>query len=145
MVRMAPRQSNNPKRRLIAANSVNAERLLVLANSVAYTGSALHKRSPGNYNFSPPTNPRPSKSLCDGKRALLREEAANLLRTGILNGFVSFFSDNTFPKYVWCVDACGDVYEAKFDNLGYHGYRLEETDDFRLYIKEEWAQRCRQP
>jgi len=54
---------------------------------------------------------------------------------------------DAFPKFVWCVDVDGEVYEAKTDpmTLGiYHGYRLEEDDDMRDYVKAVWKQRCPQ-
>jgi hypothetical protein len=58
------------------------------------------------------------------------------------------FSDYFFgkhPKYVWCVDEDGEVYEAKTDGVApgkYHGYRLEEEDDMRAYIEQVWKTRC---
>jgi hypothetical protein len=62
----------------------------------------------------------------------------------LLNGFFSDFPDGGTPKYVWSVDADGEVYE-KVDSHGYHGYRLEEEDDFRSLILKEWAKRCSPP
>jgi hypothetical protein len=114
-----------------------------LAARLPYTGSALHKAHPGDYGFHPPVNPRPFKSLCDGKRVILKDEAAELLRQGVLDGLFSDFPDNGAPKYVWTVDADREVFEAKVDSSGYHGYRLEEEDDFRRLVLREWARRCR--
>jgi hypothetical protein len=115
-----------------------------LLHDAAYSGSALHKRHPGDYGFHPPVNPRGWKSLCDGKRVVLKAEAGELFRQGVLNGFFSIFRNDERPKYVWAVDAAGEVYEAKVDSHGYHGYRLEEEDDFRPLILKEWARRCSQ-
>jgi hypothetical protein len=139
---VAPRQSKNPKRRLAPPDRLDPLGREVLAAKLLYTGSALHKRRPGDYGFHPPVNPRTWKSLCDGKRPILRTEAAELLRQGLLNGLFSDFPDRGTPKYVWSVDAGGEVYEAKIDSEGYHGYRLEEEDDFRPLILKEWARRC---
>jgi hypothetical protein len=87
-------------------------------------------------------NPRPWKSLCDGKRAVLKAEAEALLRQGVRNGLFSDFVDHQMPKYVWSVDGDGEVYEAKIDRDGYHGYRLEGEDDFRALVLKEWTRRC---
>ncbi len=59
-----------------------------------------------------------------------------------MNGMFSNLSDDGTPKYVWAVDAEGEAYEAKIGNNGYHGYRLEEEDDFRGFVLKEWKQRC---
>ena len=50
------------------------------------------------------------------------------------------------PKFIWCVDDDGEVYEAKTDAVTpgtYHGYRLEEDDDMRRHVESVWNQRCR--
>ena len=65
-----------------------------------------------------------------------------MLRQGVLGGLFSDFPDQGVPKYVWGVDSDGDVYEAKIDSNGYHGYRLEEQDNFRLLVLKEWRRRC---
>jgi hypothetical protein len=140
-----PRAGNNPKRRIALADALNAQGREELANRLVYSGSGHHKRFPGNYNFIPPVSPRPSKSVCDGLRAILLQEAQQLFRRGVLNGFFSEFADDELPKYVWCVDEDGEVYEAKVGADGsYHGYRLEEEDSMRDYVKAVWKQRCRQ-
>jgi hypothetical protein len=109
---------------------------------VTYVGSALHKRHPADYGFQPPVNPRPWKSLCDAKRVILKAEAEALLRQGVVLGLFSDFPDDGAPKYIWSVDAEGEVYEAKIDSNGYHGYRLEKDDDFRPLVLKEWTRRC---
>ena len=53
----------------------------------------------------------------------------------------SDFPEGGAPKYVWSVDAEGEVYEAKIDRQGYHGYRLEEDDNFRDRVLREWRAR----
>lgn len=70
-----------------------------------------------------------------------------MLRKGILCGMFSDFSFGKHPKFVWCVGADGEVYEAKTDAVTsgvYHGYRLEEDDNMRDYIKRAWKERCPQ-
>jgi len=58
---------------------------------------------------------------------------------------VSDFSSPGFPKFIWCVDDDGAVYEAKTDARApgaFHGYPLEAEDDFRTYVLAEWKKRC---
>ena len=111
-------------------------------------GSAHHKSKPADYGFTPPTSPRPNKSLCDRKRIVRKEEAKALFLQGLSRGMVSRYAKNGFPKYVWAVDQYGEVYEAKvgsLDGQSYHGYALsadEERDQCRLVITE-WTARAR--
>lgn len=140
------REGNNPKRRLAAADALTAEEREKLASKVEYDGSGHHKRFPANYGFNPPTSPRPSKSLCDGKRIILKAEAQALLKSGAERGMINAHSYSGFPKFIWSVDAEGEVYEAKTDenSVGhYHGYRLEEDDAMRELVKKNWKLRCR--
>ncbi len=141
---MTVRQSSNPKRHLAPPDRLDQPGRQALAARLVYTGSAHHKRQPSDYGFHPPVNPRPWKSLCDTKRVISSAEAAELLRRGVLDGLFSDFPDDGVPKYVWSVDAERDVYEAKIDSGGYHGYRLGEDDDFRNIVLKEWARRCSQ-
>lgn len=114
-----------------------------LLMNVRYVGSGHHKRSPGDYGFER-TNPRPTKSLCDLRRAITLEEAKSLLQAGIRKKMISVPLDNGFPKYIWSVSDSGDVFEAKThqNTLGmYHGYPLEGEDDMREYVLKMWAER----
>jgi len=141
---VSKRQSNNPKRRIAKPGSISETKLTAWSDSLAYVGSALHKRKPGDYGFRPPINPRPSKSLCDDVRALPRAEARRLFEEGIRKGVVSEPpSDEAHPKYVWSVDDDREVYEAKLGNDGYHGYRLDREDEkvMRQYVLDEWDRR----
>lgn len=56
------RQGNNPKRRVAPRGTVSPEIQSNLAEA-RYAGSALHKSKPADYEFHPPVNPRPDKSL----------------------------------------------------------------------------------
>ena len=136
------RQGNRPDRRIARSDLLDGGERERLANRVAYVGSAHHKRSPGDYGFHPPANPRPSKSLCDGNRVVPKEEALRLLKSGISAGMFSTFTGDDLPKYVWCVNSDGEAYEAKLGTGGYHGYRLEEDDDMRSIVIKEWKERC---
>jgi len=59
---------------------------------------------------------------------------------------VSPFAPGGVPKYVWAVDAEGEVYEAKTapnSETAYHGYRLGDDDaDMRQLVRKEWRRRC---
>lgn len=140
------RHGNNPARRLMQEGTYDHAALQALTGRVTYVGSANHKLKPGNYGFVPPVNPRASKSPCDDRRSVLIEEARSLLEIGIGLGMVSAFEGDGVPKYVWTVDADGEVYEAKTkpgQERCYHGYRLGEDDRaMRELIREEWKRRC---
>ena len=144
---MPIRQGNNPHRRLISRDDLDPEDLGRIAREARYVGSAHHKSKPADYGFTPPTSPRPNKSLCDGKRTVRKREAKALFLQGLSRGMVSRYAKSGFPKYVWAVDQDGQVYEAKVggDGQSYHGYALspyEERDLCRLVITE-WEARAR--
>lgn len=143
---MTKRQSNRPDRRLAPANTYPPDVLAALAKAVSYDGSGIHKLRPGDYGFTPPVSPRPSKSVCDDLRPVLKAEAGRLLRQGILCGMVSPFASASIPKYVWAVAPDGEVFEAKTkpgQESVYHGYRLGDDDSvMRDLIRREWKARC---
>ena len=141
------RQGNNPKRRLAPRDELDAEDLRRLAREARYVGSAHHKSKPGDYRFTPPTSPRPNKSLCDGKRIVKKREAMELFRQGLSRGMVSRYAEGGFPKYVWAVDWDDEVYEAKLggdDRQSYHGYALNADGERDLcrWVIREWNARA---
>lgn len=118
-----------------------------MAERLSYQGAPFHKLHPGDYGFLPPASPRPTKSTCDELRPVRRAEAVSLFRHGIAAGMVSRLGPGGVPKYVWAVDAAGEVYEAKTKPPGtsYHGYRLgDDEPQMRRYIVGEWRRRCPQ-
>lgn len=122
------RRQRNPKRRLHAG--LDRARAGELAGTLRYRGSPLHKRSPGDFGLTPPSAPRPGKSLCDGAGVLDVARASGLLRDGVLQGLVSPDANEGCPKYVWAI-ADGCVLEARCDDANratYHGYPLEPND-----------------
>ncbi len=127
------------------ANTVPAAELKRIASIAQYGSSANHKLRPGDYGFTPPSNPRPSKSPCDDLRQVLKLEATKLLREGIRRGMVSRIEPNHVPKYVWAVDQRGEVYEAKTkpgQETTCHGYRLGEDErQMRAEVLSEWNKR----
>ena len=144
---MPQRQGKNPKRkrRLAPRDELDAEDLRRLTREARYVGSAHHKSKPGDYRFTPQTNPRPHKSLCDGKRIVKKREAMELFRQGLSRGMVSPYAKNGFPKYVWAVDQDNEVYEAVVGRDGsYHGYALnaDREQDLCRRVITEWNARA---
>ena len=136
------RQGNDPTRRIIPIGTLGSS-IRSKLDKTHYVGSAHHKRHPADYGFTPPVNPRPSKSLCDDVRIIKRREAIKLFRSGIHLDMVSSCLRNGLPKYVWAVDNDGNVFEAKWDSDGYHGYRLRLKDSMRAYVVANWKERSR--
>ena len=140
------RPGNNPKRRIAPADLLTEAQRAELARVVKYVASGHHKRNPANYGLQR-TSPRPTKSLCDLLRIVPLDEAKAMIQKGILCGMISEFVFGAYPKFIWCVGEDGEVYEAKTDPVVpgvYHGYRLEEDDNMRDYIRAVWKQRCPQ-
>ena len=138
-----PAQSNNPKRRIVRKGYFTPAELEGFGSRSRYEGSAHHKLKLADYGFSPPVNPRASKSPCDDIRVILREEASRLLAAGFAKGMVSACDPDDLPKYVWAVDDKGEAYEAKLGRDGkYHGYRLSVDDpDMRKLVLQAWSER----
>jgi hypothetical protein len=140
------RLGNNPKRRIAPPDLLTVAQRAELAQAVKYVASGHHKRNPADYGLER-TNPRPTKSLCDLVKIVPLDEAKAMLGKGILQGMFSDFFFEEYPKFIWCVDADGEVYEAKTNPVTrgvYHGYRLEEDDNMRANIERVWNQRCPQ-
>lgn len=112
-----------------------------LANNVRYIGSPYHKRNPGDFALTPPSQPRPDKTLCDGAGIFKVVDAQRWLEEGMRRGMISPTMQNGFPKQIWAVTDEGVVLEAKYNNEGpgnYHGYPLFTPDPFRLVVLDRW-------
>lgn len=119
---MPKRDGNSPRRR-ISNPCPEQSALKEFAATARYSASGHHKRNPADYGLER-TNPRPTKSLCDGRRSLVKAEAEALLAKGFLTGLVSRTEPFGWPKFVWSVDADGVPYEAKTSETApgqYHG------------------------
>jgi hypothetical protein len=126
---MRARRSSNPKRRVAELGAFTPEEQDRFLDAANYVGSANHKRRPADYGFQPPTNPRPHKSLCDDLRPILAAEATWQFLECVRREMVSEYRvGDGLPKYVWSVDDKGEVYEAKWDREGYHGYTTRQGD-----------------
>lgn len=80
------------------------ERAFLRAHA-AYEGSPHHKRNPGDFGLTPPSAPRPDKTLCDEAAILNRELAERLFGRAIDVGLVSeAMAAPGFPKQLWIID-----------------------------------------
>lgn len=133
---MSERRRFNRKRRIIDP-PLARDQLNALADRVRYVGSPYHKKNWGDFGLTPPTQPRPDKTLCDGARIVEVAVAQRWLQDGARRGLISDDPDNDFPKYIWTVTDDGIVLEARSSGgrAGeYHGYPLFEPDPFRQVV-----------
>lgn len=134
----------NPKRRLRVDPRGQVELLGVLSalsQRARYGGNPDHKRSPGDFGLTPPSNPRTSKSLCDDAGITTRAEAERLLRRGIELGLVSEQERGGWPQNVWAVAANDTAVEAMLDNEQqgtYHGYPMLSDDPLADEVRRRW-------
>lgn len=133
----------NPKRRLLtpAQAQARADEFGQLAARVGYGGNPEHKKNPGDFNLTPPSDPRQGKSLCDVAKIFEREEAVKLLQAGLRKGLVSDRMAGDWPKNVWSVTDDGFALEAQLENpaLGtYHGYPMPDTDPLAAEVLRRW-------
>jgi len=141
---MKKRTGYNPKRRIAPVGILSAEAREKQRSLAKYGGNPEHKRSPGDYGLTPPAQPRPGKTLCDGERPLLKEEAEKMLREGLCKGLTSICDTHVWPQNVWSVSEKLEVFEAQLENPEqgiYHGYPMPMDDDFRNVVLKEWAAR----
>ncbi len=137
---LAERKHINRKRRIVTPAPAQGI-LNDLADNVRYIGSPYHKRNPGNFALTPPSQPRPDKTLCDEARIFKVAEAQRWLEEGVRRGVISPTMQDGFPKHIWAVTDEGVVLEAKYNNEGpgnYHGYPLFEPDPFRQVVLNRW-------
>ena len=142
---MKKRTSFNSKRRFydVRAKWKYQGTLEELADRATYGGNPEHKRKPGNFNLSPPSRPRPDKTLCDTVSIFDRNVAEELLKSGMRRGMISEQERDGWPQNVWVVTERGNVLEAQLENQetgAYHGYPLQESDPFREAVLTKWNQ-----
>jgi hypothetical protein len=99
--------------------------------------------NPGDFGLTPPSDPRPAKSLCDVAAIFKRKLAHTLLQEGIRKGLVSDRTLGKWPKNVWAVTESGIALEAQLENAesgSYHGYPMPDSDPFAEQVLLRWAQ-----
>jgi len=132
----------NPKRRLAEVDEGMAFRLKELAKQVKYGGNPEHKKNPGDFGLTPPSDPRQGKSLCDISDIFTHREALKLLQAGIRKGLVSHKSNQGWPQNVWAVTKDGCALEAQLENCmqgSYHGYPMPDSDPLKAEILSRWG------
>ncbi len=138
------RKGYNPKRRVESSADLSIETRRVLAARAAYTGNPEHKMYPNDYGLTPPSSPRPGKTLCDAVSPFPKADAEFLLKDGFMKGMVSVQRRKGWPQNVWAVSAAGAPFEAQLENSDqghYHGYPMPHDDEFRDVVLAEWAVR----
>jgi hypothetical protein len=139
---MNKRTTTNPKRRVRPQPDQEALMSLdALAAKARYGGNPVHKRHPGNFGLTPPSAPRPDKTLCDGVHIFDRHIARNLLQEGIRRGMISVQERNGWPQNVWAVTEDDEPLEAQLDNeeIGsYHGYPMSPDEPLYKEILKRW-------
>lgn len=131
----------NPKRKILKQEACDFQALLTLSSQARYGGNPEHKRNPGDFNLTPPSRPRPGKSLCDSVKVFTRHEALNLLKKGIQNGLVSERFIGQWPKNVWSVMDDETPLEAQLESAeqgSYHGYPMQPEDPFCEEVIKQW-------
>ena len=134
-----PRRKFNPKRRI--RRDADSGYLACLAGRVKYTGSPYHKRNPGDFGLTPPSQPRPGKTLCDGTGITTVRESLRLLREGVRKGLISENVRGEFPQNVWAATEDGIALEAQLENAAqgtYHAYPMSSTDVIRNEVLKRW-------
>ncbi len=126
-------QAKRTTRRRIRGPLSDDERARLLG-VVAYEGSPLHKSNPGDFGLIPPASPRADKTLCDEAGVVDRSTAAGLLKAAVERGLASEAATaEGYPKQLWIVDECGQVFEAMYGGSvagRYHGYPIRASDPF---------------
>lgn len=140
---MEIRRKINTKRRIREAPKSAAEvsRLALLASKASYTGNPAHKRNPGNFGLSPPSEPREAKTLCDGTGVTKRADAEALLRSGLERGLVSVQERNGWPQNVWAAHQGRIPMEAMLENREtgtYHAYPMLSDDPLYHEVLKRW-------
>lgn len=131
----------NPKRKILKQEACDFQVLSALSSQARYGGNPEHKKNPGDFNLTPPSQPRPGKSLCDSVKIFTRHEALNLLKKGIKNGLVSERFIGQWPKNVWSVMDDETPLEAQLESAeqgSYHGYPMQLEDPFCEEVIKQW-------
>ena len=137
------RQRFNPKREIVDP-CPPADDLTKLSERIGYGGNPEHKRNPGDFDLTPPSAPRPDKTLCDDAGIVVRSAALAALREGVRKGLISRQTRGDFPQNIWSLTRDGIPLEAELENREtgmYHRYPMPENDPFRETVLKVWESR----
>ena len=138
---MRPRTTYNRKRRI--QDGRDPAELNILAEKLRYGGNPIHKRNPSSFDLPYTNRRRWDGSLCETAGVTRPAQALRLLREGARRGLVSVRTQGGFPQNVWAVTQDGIPLEAQLENReqgSYHGYPMDETDEFREEVLKRWNQ-----
>ena len=133
----------NPKRRIKKLDVGESMRCALLSGKVKYGGNPEHKKNPGDFGLTPPTDPRRGKSLCDDARIVSRKMALACLKSGLEKGLISDRFVGEWPKNIWSVTAEGIALEAHLENSEtgvYHGYPMPRSDPLVDDVIRRWKE-----
>jgi hypothetical protein len=119
----------------------NDERAFLRAHA-AYEGSPFHKKEPNNFGLTPPTYPRPDKTLCDEAGITDKAIAFALFARALEVGLVSRAWKDGFPKQIWVVDDGNQVFEVIYGGSTtgrYHGYPVRLRDPLFEQVRAAWG------
>ncbi|AFY61651.1 hypothetical protein Syn6312_2552 [Synechococcus sp. PCC 6312] len=138
----------NPKRRIQKIEACDFKSLAELASQARYGGNPEHKKNPGDFGLTPPSGPRPGKSLCDSVKVFTKQEALELLKQGMKTGLISDRVEGQWPKNVWSVMEDKIPLEAQLESAEegtYHGYPMQTEDPFCEEVIKQWRIRRELP
>lgn len=133
----------NGKRRICPPEQLAEVDLEALSDRVLYCGNPVHKKNPGDFGLTPPSGPRPGKSLCDVAQIFEKAVAGQLLKEGVRRGLVSTQFLGDWPQNIWAVTTDGIALEAQLENREsgeYHGYPMPQTDPFAEQVLQRWRE-----
>lgn len=131
----------NTKRKIQHHTEENLKLCDSLAKKIKYSGNPEHKKNPGDFGLTPPSAPRPAKSLCDTVQVFSRKVAVGYIKCGLRKGLISCQMKGEWPQNIWALTDKGEPLEAQLENpdLGvYHGYPMPESDPFSNEVIKEW-------
>jgi hypothetical protein len=131
----------NTKRRIKKLAESDLQHCSDLAEQVRYGGNPEHKKDPGDFGLTPPSGPRPEKSLCDAVDIFSRQDALNYLKSGLRRGLISDRFNGRWPQNIWSLTEDGNPLEAQLENpeMGtYHGYPMPQSDPLAAEIVRRW-------
>lgn len=136
-------QAKRTTLRRIRTNPLTPAEAALLSHAV-YEGSPHHKRRPGDFGLTPPTAPRPDKTLCEEASVTSRVQAEQLFQRAVERKLVSeSTTPQGFPKQLWAVDDDGRVFEAMHGGSqagSYHGYPIRRHDPLHEQVVRAWSQ-----